>query len=62
MQCPNLKSLLKKTMISHLQNKLGSVESAVKRWRHEKEIDEDSSTSKFSELVVMLLTDIINTM
>ena len=48
MQCPNLKSLLKKTMISHLQDKLASVESAVKRWRHENEIDEESSTSKFS--------------
>ena len=48
MQRPNLKSLLKKTMISHLQDKLASVESAVKRWRHENEIDEESSTSKFS--------------
>ena len=56
MQCPNLKSLLKKTMISHLQDKLESVESAVKRWRHDNEIDEESSTSKF--LVAMLLTDI----
>ena len=53
MQCPNLKSLLKKTIISHLQDKLASVESAVKRWRHENEIDEESSTSKF--LVAMLL-------
>ena len=48
MQCPNLKSLLKNTMISHLQDKLESMESAVKRWRRENEIDEESSTSKFS--------------
>lgn len=48
LQCPNLKSLLKKMSIPHLQTKLESVESAVKKWRREGGMDEGSSASKFA--------------